>query len=62
MSRYRCIAEEKAHHSVALLWRVLHVAKSAFYAWQTQRPSARARADDNLSHEIKAIHADSRCT
>ena len=32
VSRYRCIAEEKAHHSVALLWRVLHVAKSAFYA------------------------------
>ncbi len=62
MSRYRFIAEEKAHHSVALLCRVLHVAKSAFYAWQTQRPSARARADDNLSNEIKAIHADSRCT
>ena len=62
MSRYRFIAEEKAHHSVALLCRVLHVAKSAFYAWQTQQPSARARADDQLIDEIKAIHDDSHCT
>ena len=62
MSRYRFIAEEKAHHSVALLCRVLHVAKSAFYAWQTQQPSTRARADDHLINEIRAIHDDSRCT
>ena len=62
MSRYRFIAEEKAHHSVALLCRVLHVAKSAFYAWQLQQPSARARADDHLINEIKSIHDDSRCT
>lgn len=62
MSRYRFIAEEKAHHSVAPLCRVLHVAKSAFSSWQTQQPSARARADDNLINEIKAVHADSRCT
>lgn len=62
MSRYRFIAEEKAHHSVVLLCRVLHVAKSAFYAWHTRQPSARARADDQLMDEIKAIHDDSRCT
>src|SRR5438067_778680 len=38
------------------------MAKRAFYAWQTQQPSARARADDHLINEIKAIHYDSRCT
>jgi hypothetical protein len=40
VNRYRFIAEEKAHHSVVLLCRVLGVAKSAFYAWQQQRMSA----------------------
>ena len=53
MSRYRFIAEEKAHHSVVLLCRVLGVAKSAFYAWQLQRASARAQADQLLADEIK---------
>ena len=57
MSRYRFIAEEKAHHSVVLLCRVLGVAKSAFYAWQQQRMSARAQADERLIDEIKAICA-----
>jgi len=54
VSRYRFIAEEKAHHSVVLLCRVLGVAKSAFYAWQQQRMSARAQADERLTNEIKA--------
>jgi len=53
VSRYRFIAEEKAHHSVVLLCRVLGVAKSAFYAWQLQRASARAQADQLLADEIK---------
>ena len=62
MSRYRFIAEEKAHHSVVLLCRVLGVAKSAFYAWQQQQASARAQADERLTNEIKAIYEDSHCT
>ena len=62
MSRYRFIAEEKAHHSVALLCRVLSVAKSAFYAWQSRQPSARALANQSLGDEIKDIYDDSRCT
>ena len=60
MSRYRFIAEEKAHHSVALLCRVLSVAKSAFSA--RQQLAARARADQTLSNEIKDMYDDSRCT
>lgn len=62
MSRYRFIAEEKAHHSVVLLCRVLGVAKSAFYAWQSRQPCARAQADQSLTAEIKDIYDDSRCT
>ena len=62
MSRYRFIAVEKAHHSVVRLCRVLRVAKSAFYAWQKQQPSARARVDEQLTNEIKEIYDASRCT
>jgi putative transposase len=62
VSRYRFIAAEKAHHSVVLLCRVLSVAKSAFYAWQHQQPSAHARTDEHLTDLIRDIHAASQCT
>jgi transposase InsO family protein len=62
MSRFRFIAAEKAHHSVALLCRVLQVSTSGFYAWLKRGPSARARADGALRGQIRAIHADSRGT
>src|SRR6266540_601122 len=48
--------------SIAEVCRDMGLAKSAFYAWQTQQPSTRARADDHLINEIRAIHDDSRCT
>ena len=38
------------------------MAKSAFYAWQRQAPSARSQADEQLIAAIKAIYDDSRCT
>jgi len=62
VSCYRFIAAEKAHHSVVLLCRVLRVAKSAFYAWQRQQVSARARADEQLTAQIRDIHVASQCT
>jgi putative transposase len=62
VSHYRFIAVEKAHHSVVLLCRVLGVARSAFYAWQSQQLSARAQADEQLTDEIKDIFDASRCT
>jgi putative transposase len=62
VSRFRFIAAEKAHHPVALLCRVLQVSTSGFYAWLGRGASARARADANLSGQIRAIHAESRGT
>jgi len=62
VSRYRFIAAEKAYHSVVLTCRVLSVAKSAFYAWQKQQLSARARADEQLGQDIQEIYEASRCT
>ncbi len=44
MSRYRFIQAEKATYPVALLCRVLQVARSAYYAWARRGVSARAQA------------------
>lgn len=62
MSCYQFIAAEKAQHSVALLCRVLGVARSAFYAWRHHQPSAHQQRDAALTTQIRAIHADSSGT
>ena len=62
MSRYRFIVAEKAQHPVALLCRVLQDSPSGFYAWLGRQPSARARADEALTKQIRAIHQASRGT
>ena len=53
---YRLIAEEKPHHPVSLLARVLGVSRAGFYAWQRRPPSERARSDVALTKRIQAIH------
>jgi transposase InsO family protein len=62
MSRYRFVHEEKATYAVALLCRVLQVARSAYYAWARRGVSARAQADAALTTQIAAVHARSRRT
>lgn len=42
--------------------RVLGVSRSGLYAWSRRRPSARAKADAELSRRIRTIHAASRST
>ncbi|MEK8174494.1 hypothetical protein NKH77_52220 [Streptomyces sp. M19] len=37
---YRLIHAEKANYPVVLLCRVLHVARSSYYAWRGARPPA----------------------
>ncbi len=39
-----------------LMCRVLEVTRSGFYAWREREPSARARKDQRLRIEIRAIH------
>jgi putative transposase len=53
---YRLIAEEKPHHPVSRLTRVLGVSRAGFYAWQRRPPSRRARTDAALTAHIQAIH------
>lgn len=56
------IEAEKTTHGVALLCRILGVARSSFYAWLAARPAATARQadEDALADQIRQIHTDSR--
>jgi putative transposase len=54
--RFRFIAEEAAQFPVSLLCRVLGVTRGGYYAWKSRPPSARARADAELSEQIVQIH------
>jgi len=56
------IEVEKANHAVTTLCRVLGVSRSGFYAWRGRSPSARARADQALGLQIRALHTASRGT
>jgi putative transposase len=49
-------------HHTATMCRVLGVSASGYYARQQRPPSARARADGELSAQIAAIHQCSRAT
>ncbi len=62
MSRYRFIQAEKASYPVALLCRVLGVARSGYYAWARRGIPARATADRELTEQIARIHDQSRRT
>ncbi|MHC5908574.1 IS3 family transposase, partial [Streptomyces sp. S6] len=61
---YRFVHAEKANFPIVLLCRVLHVARSSYYAWCESEAARRARqaADDSLAHEITVLHLASRKT
>ncbi|MET8402920.1 IS3 family transposase [Streptomyces sp900116325] len=61
---YAFIEAEKTTHGVALLCRLLKVARSSFYAWRAgeQARTARKAADDALAHEITVLHIASKRT
>ncbi|MFJ9634692.1 IS3 family transposase [Streptomyces sp. NPDC101175] len=60
----RLIHAEKANYPIVLLCRVLHVARSSYYAWREGEAARQARraADDALAHEITVLHIASRRT
>jgi len=49
-------------HDIATMCRVLGVSPSGYYAWRYRPPSARARTDQALLEQIRAIHTQSRQT
>jgi hypothetical protein len=62
VNSYRLIDQEKAHHTVSRLARVLGVARAGYYAWARRPLSQRAVADQALTEQIQEIHARSRGT
>jgi putative transposase len=58
--KYACIAQQRDSFPVALMCRVLQVARTGFYAWLQRPLSARTQRDARLRLEIRAIHAASR--
>lgn len=62
MSRYRFITAEKASFPIAVLCRVLRVARAGYYAWQLRAPSRRAQADATLTGRLVQLHTASRQT
>ena len=58
--RYACIREHAKEFRVALMCRVLGVARSGYYAWLKRKPSARTLQEERLRVEVRAIHRASR--
>ena len=56
------MSTNQARFRVATMARVLGVSPSGYYAWRRRPPSARARADAELTTRVREIHARSRGT
>ena len=54
--RYACIARHLGEFPLRLMCRVLEVSPSGFYAWKDRPASKRARANERLKLEIRAVH------
>jgi putative transposase len=54
------VEREQAAHPVRRLCRVLGVSPSGYWAWRRRGPSARARANAQLSAHIMRVHRASR--
>jgi len=54
--RYGCIERHRREFAVVLMCRVLGVARSGYYAWRKREPSTRARSNERLRLEVRAIH------
>lgn len=62
MSCRQFIADQAAHHPVRLLCRAVGVSRSSFSAWRKRLPSARTKADQVLTEQIRVLHQTSRQT
>lgn len=58
--RYACIASHLGEFPLRLMCRVLSVSRSGFYAWKDRPQSSRARANERLTLEIRAVHAEAK--
>jgi putative transposase len=54
--KFRLIDEEKSHHSVSRLARVLGVTAAGYHAWKKRPAPKRATEDERLKQLIQAAH------
>ena len=54
------MAEQREAHSVEKMAKLLNVARSGYYAWQSSPESARLRSDRELTAQIKQIQEEVR--
>jgi len=60
--RFALIDEEKSHHRISRMCRVLGVTTAGYYAWKMRPKSARAVEDEYLKDRIAFHHEESRGT
>jgi transposase InsO family protein len=58
--RYRFIQAEKAQYPIAVLCRVMAVARSGFYAWCHRLMNRRAQQNQHLLAQIQLCHRESK--
>jgi transposase InsO family protein len=58
--KYAFISDQRGHHTLADLCRVLKVSRSGYYNWLLRVPSAGAQADQELLQQIKQVHSKHR--
>jgi transposase InsO family protein len=58
--KYQFVAAQASEYPVSVLCRVLGLARSGYYAWKHQAPSARAQRDQELSAQIRTVFVASR--
>lgn len=60
--RYAFIQEHTQQWTIVLQCRVLEVTRSGFYAWRQREPTAAALRQEELTEQIRQVHAASRQT
>jgi putative transposase len=58
--RYVFISDQRRHHTLAILCRVLRVSRSGYYGWLQRGACAKVQADHDLLQQIKRVHRQHR--
>lgn len=58
--KYAFIQDQRPHHALTDLCRLVRVSRSGYYSWLQQRPSLRAHRDAELLQQIQQVHVRHR--
>jgi putative transposase len=54
--KFRLVEEEKSHHTISRMARVLGVTAAGYHAWKTRPASIRSREDERMKDLIRQAH------